>query len=413
LNIIEALDDEILLGASIKDHASFGPWKALLASVFGLPLDADQSDLYRRCTGRAATPSAPFRSVFMCIGRRGGKSVAMALMAVYLAIFRDWRPKLTAGERAVVLLVAVDRDQAKILYRYIVGILDAPIFNTLILNYTANSLDLKGCVTIEIVTRSFRAVRGRSVCAALLDECAFYRSEDDSANPDHAVVAAIRPSMATFGNDALLIAASSPYSKRGILWDAYKRYYGKDDADTLVWQAPTRTMNPTILQEFIDSEFERDPISASAEYGGNFRNDVDAFVLAEVVDDAVVRGRHELMPLPKSWKYHGFCDPSGGSQDSFTISIAHGEDDTAVLDCLREFRPMLNSGRVALLDNPKLIAQLCNLERRTARGTGRDIVDHPPNAHDDLINAAAGAICMANLGPVPLNFYAPIAGPGR
>jgi hypothetical protein len=74
----------------------------------------------------------------------------------------------------VVLLVASDREQSKILYRYIVGILDAP-------NVTADSLDLKGSVTIEIVTRSYRAVRGRSVCAALLDECAFWRS-DDSAN---------------------------------------------------------------------------------------------------------------------------------------------------------------------------------------------------------------------------------------
>jgi hypothetical protein len=32
-----------------------------------------------------------------------------------------------------------------------------------------------------------------------------------------------------------------------------------------------------------------------------------------------------------------------------------------------------------------IIAQLCALERRTARG-GRDSIDHPPNGHDDLIN---------------------------
>jgi hypothetical protein len=70
--------------------------------------------------------------------------------------------------------------------------------------------------------------------------------------------------------------------------------------------------------------------------------------------------------------------------------------------------PMLNSDRVALLDHPKMVAQLCGLERRTTRGTGRDIVDHPPNAHDDLINAAAGALCLANLGPVPLNFHVPV-----
>ena len=49
----------------------------------------------------------------------------------------------------------------------------------------------------------------------------------------------------------------------------------------------------------------------------------------------------------------------------------------------------LNSRRVDLLDNPKLISQLCALERRTAR-SGRDSVDHPPGGHDDVANAVAG-----------------------
>jgi hypothetical protein len=502
MNIIGAIDDENLLGGSIKDPVSFAPWRALMAAAFGLPLDAGQLKLYRECTGRTSPPRtcrspasgsrtrshafthegprpswvrrtsrkcppAQFRSVFMCIGRRGGKSVCMALLAVYLAVFRDWRPKLTAGERAVILLVAGDREQAKIIYRYIVGILNAPILNNLIINYTADSLDLKGWVTIEVVTRSYRAVRGRSVCAALLDEVAFFRS-DDSANPDTEVVAAIRPSMATFGPEAML-AASSPYARRGVLWDAYRKYFGKDDPSTLVWQAPTRTMNPSVPQEFIDEEYERDSISAAAEYGAQFRSDVDAFVRAEVVEDAVVNGRYELAPSPLTYKYRGFVDPSGGSSDSFTLSIAHGEGDIAVLDCIREFRPpfspenvvaelagvlrsyglnevtgdaysgefvrelfrdkgisynisrksksqiyvdllpMLNSGRVVLLDHPKMVAQLCSLERRTTRGTGRDIVDHPPNAHDDLINAAAGALCLAELGPVPMKFHVPVS----
>jgi hypothetical protein len=122
MNIIEAVTDEHLLGAAIKDPASFAPWKALLASAFGLALDPDQLDLYRRCTGRSCPPSAQFRSLFLCIGRRGGKSACMALLAVYLAVFRDWRSKLSVGEWAVILLVAGDRQQSEILYRYIVGI---------------------------------------------------------------------------------------------------------------------------------------------------------------------------------------------------------------------------------------------------------------------------------------------------
>jgi hypothetical protein len=57
--------------------------------------------------------------------------------------------------------------------------------------------------------------------------------------------------------------------------------------------------------------------------------------------------------------------------------------------------PLLNSGRAELLDHSRLTAQLCALERRTARG-GKDSVDHSPGAHDDIVNAAAGALVMAS-----------------
>jgi len=269
----------------------------------------------------------------------------------------------------------------------------------------------------------------------------------------------------------MIIAASSPYSRRGLLWDAHRKHFGIDSQSTLVWQAATRLMNPSVTQEFIDREFELDPVSAEAEYNAQFRSDVDAFIAREAVDDAVVRGRYELAPDPSIYNYHGFCDPSGGSQDSFTLGIAHAEGNIAILDCVREAKPpfspettvaelagvlrsyglgevtgdaysgqfvrelfgsngivykvsqkskseiyidllpMLNSGRVALLDHPKLVAQLCGLERRTARGTGRDVVDHAPNSHDDLINGASGALVLANCGPAPLTFHLPIVGP--
>ena len=53
--------------------------------------------------------------------------------------------------------------------------------------------------------------------------------------------------------------------------------------------------------------------------------------------------------------------------------------------------PLLTSGRAELLDEPRLVAQLCGLERRTARG-GRDSIDHAPGRHDDVANAAAGVL---------------------
>ncbi len=56
--------------------------------------------------------------------------------------------------------------------------------------------------------------------------------------------------------------------------------------------------------------------------------------------------------------------------------------------------PMINSQRVQLLDLPKLKTQLVALERRTGRA-GKDSIDHPPGARDDIANAVAG--CLVGL----------------
>ena len=453
MNIIEAVRDPLLLGSAIKDATTFQSWFAVLKAIFGLPLSEDEANLYRSCTGRSELPERAFGTVWLIIGRRGGKSLVMALVATYMALFKDWRPFLSPGERAVILLVAADREQAKILRRYIGGILATPIFAQQVQGQTADTIELDGEVVIEVATCSYRTVRGRSVCVALLDEAAFWRSES-SANPDREVWRAIRPSMASFGSEALAVVASSPYARRGLMWKSFKKFHGKPDAQNLVWQAGTKVMNPTISDDFLAEEFEADPASAEAEYNANFRTDIESYVSREVIDAAVVVGRFELPPV-LSARYSAFIDPSGGSADSMTLAICHREADGRVVvdavrerrppfspeDCVLEFAgllkayavrrvtgdryagewprerfrlagitydlsdkpksdlyrdmlPLLNSGKVELLDHPRLVSQLCGLERRTARG-GRDSIDHAPGQHDDIANAVAGAAILA------------------
>src|SRR5262245_37434518 len=120
----------------------------------------------------------------------------------------------------------------------------------MVIRETAEAFDLSNSVTIEIATQSFRTTRGYTLCAALLDELAFWRS-DDSASPDTEIIAALRPAMATTPR-SMLLCASSPYAQRGVLWDDFRRYYGREDAPTLVWKAPTLTMNKTVPQSVID-----------------------------------------------------------------------------------------------------------------------------------------------------------------
>jgi hypothetical protein len=76
-----------------------------------------------------------------------------------------------------------------------------------------------------------------------------------------------------------------------------------------------------------------------------------------------------------------------------------------------ELLPLINSCRVSLLDNPRLVSQLTSLERRTSRG-GRDSIDHAPGSHDDMSNSVAGVLALLSCGAMNtgfISFYAELA----
>src|SRR5439155_20385033 len=255
--------------------ASWAAWRAVLAAVFGLPLDAEQLATFRGLTGRQAPPIEPAREAWIVAGRRAGKSRIAALVAVYLAAFRDYGAVLAPGERGTVMVIAADRRQARTVFRYILGIIErVPSLKGLVARRTQDALDLKNGVTIEIHVSSYRSVRGYTIVGAVLEEVSFWRDET-SANPDVEVINALRPAMATVGG-ALLLAISSPYARRGILWSAYRDHFGQEHARTLVVQAPTLALNPTVDTHIIEAAYEADEASAAAEYGGQFRRDVES-----------------------------------------------------------------------------------------------------------------------------------------
>jgi hypothetical protein len=462
VSILQALDEPRVWRPWFRDPATWWPWRAFLRALFGLPLDDDAFELFCSCTGRKTALAGGSTEAWLVCGRRAGKSFVLALIACFLATFREWRQYLSPGEVGYIKILAVDRRQARVIQNFCRALLtEVPSLKQMVLEDNDDEIVLNNRVTIEIQTASFRSVRGFTVIAALCDEIAFWRSEH-TANPDSEIIAALRPAMLTIPN-AFFLAASSPYAKRGEPYNAYRRYWGDDDAPALIWKAPTRVMNPTVPQRDIDEEMERDPASAAAEYLAEFRNDIESFVSREVVEASIVKGRYELWPQP-GIQYWGFIDPSGGSgRDSMALAIAHREgsqgllDEVRVLDAIREWRPefspdqvtaeaastlnhygistirgdkfggqwvaerfrqygisyeptelvkseiyqeflpLLNGQGARLLDHERLLMQLCQLESRTVRGSGRPVIDHVTGAHDDLANVAAGALIGAGM----------------
>jgi hypothetical protein len=56
-------------------------------------------------------------------------------------------------------------------------------------------------------------------------------------------------------------------------------------------------------------------------------------------------------------------------------------------------------------------SQIVGLERRVS-AVGRDTITHPPNGHDDLANAVAGAASLSRYGGYDISFRW-ISGPER
>lgn len=460
MNIIQTMTDPNLFARPFAD-ATFSNWRALVAGFYGLPLDDEQAEVFHQLTQRAPT-GQPFDELWLVIGRRGGKSNVSALLAVYEAFFNDYSDKLAPGEVATVMVIAADRKQARSVMRYIRGLIEAsPMLQQMVIRDNQESIELVNRCVIEIMTASHRGSRGYSATCVICDEIAFWLSE--GANPDAEVINAIRPSLGTLGGK--LIALSSPYARRGVLWTAFRNYFGKADSKrVLVAKAPTEIMNPTLPKHIIEQAYEEDPASAAAEYGANFRTDVETFISREAIDAVVIPDRIELAPAQRNY-YTAFVDAAGGSgQDSMTCAIAHKDGEKMIIDAVRavkppfspeavvtefcqlfmayrvkhvtgdrwggdfvqeqfkkrgigyqpsdktkselyaELLPLINSQRVELPDIRRLKDELAGLERRTSR-TGKDSIDHAPGQHDDLINAAAGALVMAN------SFKVQVAGP--
>ncbi len=134
---------------------------------------------------------------------------------------------------------------------------------------------------------------------------------------------------------------SSPYARRGALWQAYEKHYGQDGDPVLVWRAGTRSMNLSIDCSIIEAAYEEDEPAASAEYGAEFRRDVETFVSREAVQACV--GDYLERAYDSRYVCRAFVDVAGGSgQDSYTMAIAHPEGDHTVIDAVREVRPPFN-----------------------------------------------------------------------
>jgi hypothetical protein len=404
---------------------------------FGQPSWEKWREILSRVTERT-------RELWIVAGRGGGKTRVASRIVLEHAL-REWPH--APGERIFCALIAPSREQAQIALGYI----KAAVPPELIDRETRDALDLANGNTILVVTASTAAPRGRSYAVVVVDEVAFLPTED-SSEPDTAILQAVRPGLARV-RGSMLVCISSPWAQRGELWRAAQRWgqTGGDEQHVFA-QASTTELNPIFDETEVRRAYQQDPTAAATEYGGLWRSDAETFLSRELID-AATEHRPEL-PYRDGCSYRAFVDPSGGSQDSYTLAVAHAEGAAVVIDALVEIRPpfdpdvatarlaqvvkayglhrvvgdrfggewprsrwrahdihyapaeksatqyyqaalpLFSSGRIRMPNNPRAVTQLASLERTVSRA-GRETISHPPGGHDDLANAIAGAAIEA------------------
>jgi hypothetical protein len=444
---VAALADPELLGAlpAFRDLSTWRPWLAFLRAVYGLAMDDEDLARFRKHTGRSAPRAGGYPEAVVITGRQSGKSAIAATVCAFEAATGQKRGTFA-------LLVAQDeRGVKRTLFNYArEPFREVPVFAREVVRETADTLDLASGVSLACYPCRPAAVRGVRAGIVCVDELAFFTATDGRPT-DREMLRAVRPTLATTGGRLLIL--SSPYGQAGALWDLHRQHYGRDDSSVLIWQATGPEMNPTLPADYIERMREDDPDAYRSEVLGEFRVGLAALFDPESLEACVVRDRRELAPAA-GVAYRAFVDPSGGRSDAFTLAIGHrAADQVVAMDLLRAWRapfnpsdvvaeaaavlksygvhrvtgdryagewpreafsrrgimyetaekpksdlylealPVVNAGKVELLDLPELLRELRGLERR--RGTsGRDRVDHRSGAHDDRANAAAGLVSL-------------------
>jgi len=463
-NIIKCIQDKNLFRSFLAnkdgDLSSWQNWITAIKVLYGLPIRSKRERLLiSECTGRRSDllPKQGFDVAAFIVGRRSGKSVIVSVAAGFEAVLSGKEKLLQRGEIPLLPVISPTKQQSRIVTSYLRAIFQTPMLEAEVVSEDKEGFLLRNGVRIQILSGDYRTVRGYTLIGCVCDEIAYFGlSEEGKIRSDSELVRSLLPGLSTVNGRLLCIG--SPYARKGWSYSVYKKNFANDRGSVLVWNCPSRTMNPKLPQSVVDAAIAEDLESAKSEFLGQFRDDICAFLPRDIIEGVVRKGRQELLPR-SSVSYTGFCDISGGRSDSGCLAIAHKQDGKAVLDLLKEYRapynpsvaienmsgilkrygivrclgdsysgefctaafrrhgisyqkanknksqiylemlPLICSGAVELLDSERLIVQFSNLQRRVRSG-GSDAIDHMSGTHDDMCNGASGA-CVFCSRPTP------------
>ena len=361
------------------------PQQVILKSFYGLPLNEAELltwsmlqggatfDELGYVTGVTLVPYIPqeYNRLIAVLGRRSGKTdTIVGTAAAYEITLGGHRKQVRDGQEYKLLFFAQSKQDAQTNMQFIrMALEESPRLSKEIKEAIATEIRMKDGLVVEPVPVGKAVGRGHAVPVVIMDEAAFWYTDEKAANPDFEVLRAVSYSQLQFTNAKIFIP-STPWVEQGILYQGFQagtngsklkcerckrdkelicphkleardRYTG-----TLVVHAPTAAMesldkvlkDKALAKKRLFEIRRDDPDVFPRESLALFIKSVSGWLNKDNIAKAVDLGVYSRAREPR-FQYMAAIDPAF-RKDSFALTIGHHDMKRGVVqDFIRYWTP--------------------------------------------------------------------------
>jgi terminase large subunit-like protein len=283
--------------------------------LLGLSLSPRQRDLVQLIEDNGL--------VVVAAGRQSGKSLLTAAFLVHNLLLRPDLDAMTASTtRRNGLCVATSQAQAGVVLNYARNLVErSPLLRSRLIRSDNEKLVFeRGAIVTVPCDR--RLMRGLVASAVVLDEFAHFHTESDGPRVADAIWAAVRPSIATFGEEGKILAISTPFG-HNLFATLHAKAANGELPNAAAFQAGTSDMNPKIDATFLKGErVLLGPADFAREYEASFESSGVSFFDPAELQEVLVKPRQALPDEGRGWLLA--IDPASGGEDPFGLAlVAH------------------------------------------------------------------------------------------
>lgn len=232
--------------------------------------------------------------------------------------------------------------------------------NPIIRNRQEAKMKFSNNSCIEVLPPTRLNARGLTVYTLSIDELAHFNQIEDSRFSDVEIFKSAMPAMSRYGLKGQVLLGSTPFERQGLLWQVFKKWFGKPNEQWLVFNLPVElaaleisTGKLTIKEEYLRQQEETDPQWYRREFGAEFLEDsMNSAFNSETIYQCTKKGRERLGRI-KDFRYFGFIRPSSLTpassaqfDDEWVAGVAHTEEDIVIIDAIKGLSSEVNGARI-------------------------------------------------------------------